>query len=208
MVVLDLVNRCEIGFWQARKENGSWVASWANGNSMGGTGIFPFGLSGRGSGFSYLSGVIWPDELREGRIRHKLSFSYKFTKASGPVAPATDSDGVTEANYALPEGAVLQLDPNLDLDTLGLTAYEKTIARAMQEYGLILLDTGGTGLGLYAVDPRSVAGGDMYTGILPDQPYLPLTIPLEKMRVLKLPEQRTDWRVNLRLEQNACAQFE
>jgi len=42
----------------------------------------------------------------------------------------------------------------LNLDSLGLTAWQKVIARAMQVYGLYLGDRGG-GLTLYALDPKS-----------------------------------------------------
>lgn len=48
MIILDLETRCEYDFWQMRKENGRWVASWANNISMGSTGIFEKGLFANG----------------------------------------------------------------------------------------------------------------------------------------------------------------
>ncbi|CAM2011663.1 hypothetical protein APED_33675 [Acanthopleuribacter pedis] len=208
LVVLDPVNRCEYTFWQARRENGVWTASYGAAISMDSDGIFPNGMSSRGSGFSFLGGLIWPDELRTGRIQHALVFSYPFVSAGGPVAPATDSDGVSDAAFAIPEGARLQLDPDLDLAALDLTPYERTIARALQEYGMFLVDQGGaSGIGLYAVDPVSAARNP-YEGLWPNEDYVALpNIPLSAFRVLALGEQDASFRERLRLPDNACVTY-
>jgi len=206
MVILDTGSRCEYDFWQARKNNGSWAASWGNRISLDGDGVYARGLSSRGSGFAFLGGVIWPDELVSGRIEHALVFNYPFTKAGGPVSPATESDGESTAADAIPEGARIQLNPALDLTTLNLAPYELTIARAMQEFGLLLVDNGGdVGIGLYAIDPTSVQG-DPYGGILPADDFVALpNIPLNQLRVLKLPPQNADFQAALGVETNSCA---
>ena len=67
MAVLDLDTRCEYDFWQMRLVNGKWAASWANAISMDSDGVYPAGLSTRGSGFAFLGGLIWPDELKKAR---------------------------------------------------------------------------------------------------------------------------------------------
>ena len=209
MVLLDLENRCEIGFWQARWDGDQLKASWGNGISIDGPGVFPKGLSTRGSGFPFLGGVIWPDEMVNGEIQHRLAFSYPHTASGGPVAPATDSDGITDGSDALPIGAILQLDPSLDLSSLGLTSYEMTIATALQEYGMILVDTGGgSGIGLYAIDPVSVKGGDPYGSSFPADDFVALSnIPLSSFRVLELPAQDSDWQNNLDLVESTCSSF-
>ncbi len=211
LIVLDLENRCEYDFWQARMENDSWVASFATAFNMDGPGIHPNGLSSRGSGLAFLGGVIWPDELSSGQINHPLAFSYEFPKANGPVSPATDSDGISTEAFALPEGARIQLDPTLDLDTLGLNDYEKTIARAMQEYGLILVDRGGAGpVGLYAIDPDSV-NVNPYEAIWGIDDFITLSnldISSLPFRVLQLPAQQTNYRDNLRLASNQCVNYQ
>lgn len=193
MVVLDTDARMEYDFWQARRENGRWVASWANSISMDSTGIYPNGMSARGSGFSTLSGLIWPDELNKGRIDHALVLSYPYPKAGGPVPPATESDGTSDHEYALPEGARVRLDPALDLEGLDLTPAEKTIARALQEYGMFLVDSGGSvGVSIEAVDPRSVRGNP-YQGLLPDVDLPQLeNIPVDRFQVLELPPQMSE----------------
>lgn len=205
MIILDLSTRCEYDFWQARKTNSQWVASWGNSISMDSNGVFPKGFSARGSGFAFLGGVVWPDELQAGNIEHTLAFNYPFPKSGGPVPPATDSDGESERADAIPEGALLQLNPNLNLDTLNLTPYEKTIAKALQEYGMILGDGGGDrDVGLQAVDPKSVAGNP-YQGVLPDEEWVSLpNISLQEFRVLKLPPQISSWQDNLELVSSSC----
>lgn len=209
MVTLDLSTRCEFDFWQARKTSGQWTASWGNRIGMDSNGVYVHGLSTRGSGFAFLGGVIWPDELQAGEIKHVLAFNYPFTKSGGPVPPATESDGESNRTDALPEGALLQLNPDIDLAALNLLPYEKTIAKALQEYGMLLVDNGGsTGVALYAIDPRSVEGNS-YQGVLPDDDFPSLqNIPLNKFRVLKLPQQISDFQNNLSVVENGCSVIE
>src|SRR3990167_5392210 len=95
MAVIDTSTRCEYDFWQAKKTKGKWAASWANCISIDSNGIFEKGISARGSGFALMNGLIWPDELKAGRIDHALAFAYDLTRADGPVSPATDSDGTS-----------------------------------------------------------------------------------------------------------------
>jgi hypothetical protein len=205
LVVLDMVNRCEFDFWQARKDGTTWSASWGNSMSLDDDGSFDNGMSIRGSGFAFLGGLIWPDELQNGAVSHMLVASYPFTKSGGPVAPATDSDGITESDTALPEGARLQLNPDLDLSTLGLTSYELAIARGLQSYGVMIIDTGGeSGIGLYAIDPRSI-NGDLYGSSLPGDDFVGLAnIPLGEFRVLQLPAQNAGWADGLNPGQSSC----
>lgn len=208
MVIIDLDQRCEYDFWQARNGAGGWEASWAGTISLDGDGVYPHGMSTRGSGLAFLGGVIWPDELAAGEIAHALAFNYPFTRSGGPVAPATDSDGATERPDVLPEGALVQLDPALDLDTLPLTDYELAIARALQDYGMYLVDDGSSGVGLYAIDPKSVARNP-YAGILPDEdwPLLP-NIPLDRMRVMRLGPQDAAYQDHLTVHESGCGVYE
>ncbi|MFC1592127.1 hypothetical protein ACFL43_06350 [Thermodesulfobacteriota bacterium] len=206
MVIIDNATGCEYDLWVARKGiSDSWSASWGNAISHDGNGIFPTGLSARGSGFALPAGMLWPGELAAGEITHALVFSYDHTKAGGPVAPATESDGTSLRDDAIPEGARIQLDPDLDLSALGLTDYELTIAKALQRYGMFLGDDGG-GVQLQAVSPLSVQGNP-YDGILPDDDTVLLdNIPVERFRVLKLPPQEPD--IEVTLSESDCAQME
>ena len=105
---------------------------------------------------------------------------------------------------AIPEGALIQLNPDLDLDALGLTDFEYTIAVALQKYGMYLGDDGG-GLELEAVNPLSFSGNP-YAGLLPDMEFIPLTnIPVSEFRVLELPPQ--DNTSVPEVVSNGCATF-
>lgn len=189
MAILDVNTGMEYDFWEMRKEGGKWKAGWGNRISAKGNGIFPGGLSARGSGFALLAGVIWPHELARKRIKHALIFSYDHAKAGGPVPPATESDGKSNHPGAIPYGARVQLDPRVNLRRLNLSKHEYTIALCLQEYGMVCADTGG-GLQLYAVNPLCVKGNP-YKGLLPNQTYVSLPkIPLKYMRVLKVPPQK------------------
>lgn len=213
MVIIDLNTRCEYDLWQARKENGAWVASWGNAISIDDVGVYENGMSTRGSGFAFLAGVIWPHELQQGEIPHALLFALpdELVRSGGPVSPATESDGVSTDSMALPEGARLRLDPALDLNSLNLTPAELTIAKAMQDYGLFLTDMGGSSpvMALYAVDPLSVLNNP-YNGFLPDEDYPALSgIPLDRLQALALPPQDANFQQNMGLPAGGgCATFQ
>lgn len=144
MIVIDREGGCEYDFARAQRDsNGNWSAWHANAHPTDGSGVYPFAEAPSASGFASAGGTILPEDMQAGQIDHALAFTMHHTKAGGPVAPATASDGWSGVNGAIPEGARLQLDPDLDLDRLGLTSWEKTIARALQDYGMYLVDTGG-----------------------------------------------------------------
>ncbi len=204
LVVIDTVNGCEYDFWQARKVYGRWIASWGNAIPLNSDGIFNKGYSARGSGFALTQGLITPEDLKQGEIKHALIFSYSSPRGGGPVPPATESDGFSEKIADIPEGALVRLNPHLNLDSLSLTSYEKIIARALQKYGMYCADAGG-GIQLYAVNPVS-AKKNPYRNLLPDETYIELShIPVSEFQVIKLPPQIQE--PNLRIIENACAKF-
>jgi hypothetical protein len=206
MAIFEPATGCQYDFWEAVKTSSGWSASWANSlkyNSTS-TGVFPKGLSARGSGFATTAGVIWPQELAQGEIRHALMFSYGATKAGGPVSPATESDGRTSTSSAIPEGARLQLDPSVNLDALGLTGYERTIAVALQRYGMYLGDSGSPP-SLYAINPQSYGSTNPYSSAWGDQTYVYLNkIPADRFRVVALPAQQQG---SLQLVDSGCAKM-
>jgi hypothetical protein len=189
MTIVDRAANCEYDLYGAYQTADGWRATWANSTRLDSSGIYPRGMGTKASGFAGLAGLIWPQELRAGHIDHALFFAYPFTKSGGPVSPATAGDGRSDALGAIPEGARVQLDPELDLDALNLRPYQRTIAEAMQTYGMILGDTGGA-FGLYAVGRHSF-DGDPYEGLLPDEEFPDLSrIPADRFRVLELPPQQ------------------
>ena len=156
MAILALDEGYEYDFWQIEQlEDGRWQAAWGNRTPLDGDGNFVHGFSARGSGFTALAGLIWPAELDAGRIEHALIASIPEPAAGGPIYPATESDGFSSNPLALPEGARLQLNPDLDLDSLDLTPWQRTIAETLQTYGVFIADIGGTDFEIEAVNAIS-----------------------------------------------------
>lgn len=90
------------------------------------------------SGVPSIAGVVLYDELMEGKIEHKLTWACKYVALLEHVyPPAIWTDGAYP--NGIPQGALLQLDPDLDLDAFGLTRNEKVVAKALQEYGAALV---------------------------------------------------------------------
>lgn len=204
MTVIDRAGNCEYDFYGAHETASGWQAIWANSTRLDGTGVYPNGMGTKASGFAGAAGLIWPQELREGRIDHALFFAYPYTKSGGPVSPATSADGLSTMPGALPEGARVQLDPSLDLDSLGLAPFQKTIAEAMQAYGMILGDTGGA-FAIFAVGRDSYLS-DPYEDLLPAGEYPDLSkIPADRFRVISLPPQQ--YKPPLQLEPSGCGSF-
>ena len=96
----------------------------------------------RGAGIPYLAGLVRPWEIALGHIDHALALTYQNT-ATTYTFPATKTDGPCTLSTCMPEGSRLQLDPTVDVTTLGLSASGAIIAKALQKYGMIVVDTGG-----------------------------------------------------------------
>ena len=199
LVVIDRQTGCEYDFAQARKgPDGRWSARLANALPLAGSGVYPFAMAPSASGFANAAGTIMPEDIQRGRIDHALAFTMRHTKAGGPVFPATASDGWSTVAGAIPEGARIQLDPSLNLDSLGLTPWQKLIARALQEYGMYLVDTGGA-LALRA--QHSVSTPFAYPWGEGTYGYMPNSL-ARHLRVLKLAPQ---FQTVYRFVPNACA---
>ncbi|HUQ23743.1 MAG TPA: fibronectin type III domain-containing protein [Gaiellaceae bacterium] len=136
------------------REGRSWSAKGGARIDLSGDGVVRPGrsASGNAANLALLGGLIRPEEILQGRIEHALVFSLPGIGEGPPVCPATHNApvggglGVTDA---LREGHRLRLDPSVDVDALPLPAWQRTIARALQRYGMYLRDNGGT-MGIYA----------------------------------------------------------
>ena len=124
--------------WNVYHYNVAWSGvppSAANGGSF----------ANRGAGVPYLAGLIRPCEIAAGRIDHALAFAYDAPRGDF-VTPATKSDGASNDPRDLPEGARLQLNPDLtpaQIGAWGCGGACLTIARALQEYGMYVIDNSG-----------------------------------------------------------------
>jgi hypothetical protein len=108
---------------------------------------------------------------------------------NGRVSPARNDDGDNPDARALREGTLLQLDPRIRVGRLPIPDWQKTIARALQRYGMYLVDEGGT-LSIGAENP--INRGDLWAdvGLMGDAASFSASFPWSSMRVLK---PRTRW---------------
>ncbi|GAB4408000.1 MAG: hypothetical protein OHK0039_10820 [Bacteroidia bacterium] len=116
---------------------------------------------GRAAGVPIIAGAIMHHEVLAGKIEHKLAGALRYVAYQQfAYPPAIWTDGNYEGG--IPEGAVIQLDPGLDLDAFDLTEAEKAVARALQVYGMVIVDFArGSTLyaeGLWYDDTRSWQG--------------------------------------------------
>jgi hypothetical protein len=89
---------------------------------------------------SLLSGLVRYDEVASGDIRHVLTMSLPVVRRGAPVWPAQASDGRSDDPAAPPMGSWFRLRPDVDLSGLGPEA--RTVARALQVYGAVAVDSG------------------------------------------------------------------
>ena len=139
--------------WGARRApDGSWQTCTGMAYRLDGSGVFdpvdfparngesihPYGPS-RATGVPAIAGLIRHEDVVAGRIEHKLLFA---VRCSGLLAhyypPTLWTDGGVPGGP--PGGSVLQLDPKLDLTTAKLSPGARVVARALQEFGAVLVD--------------------------------------------------------------------
>jgi hypothetical protein len=154
-----------------------WGAYCAPGSKCGG---------GTAAGFAQFGGVVRPEEIAQGHIDHALSLITPYTRASFIACPATHTDGKYDDPAALPEGARVQLDPAFNVDAQPWPAWLKTIARAAQQYGAYLNNTGGN-LNFNG-EAMLNRGTNAWTSLnVPIRPKLSdYNFPWDKFRVLEL----------------------
>lgn len=110
--------------------------------------------AGHAAGASCCGGLVSAEELAAGEINHALSAGWpKFFVRSkdlpgASVYPARTTDGQgRNLETSLPMGTRLQLDPSLTVEqmkAMGLKAGDIVIARAMQKYGVYIVDSSET----------------------------------------------------------------
>ena len=138
--------------------------------------------SGAAAGGSYCGGLIRPGEWAAGQINHALqgAMPYNFNlsgSVGGYIFPATTSDGAgTNAAQAIPEGALLQLDPTLtdaQLLAMGVPNADLKICHAMQIYGWYDNDSSSNG---FPATIRFQSGQGQGSTLYPGAAQLPIAI--------------------------------
>ncbi len=191
MTIIDTDARIAYDLWNChRKADGSWYTNAAMAYPINGDGQFsPSDIAGirndesvhfygpcRASGVPALAGLIMRAELEAGHIGHKLALASPVNGLQRHVCPpAIWTDGWLPGG--IPEGACIQLDPTLDLDSLPCALSPvRTIAKALQTYGAVLVDNAGA-VTLYGERAAPEAYPDLTEDALAG-------IPLNRFRVL------------------------
>ena len=134
-------------------EGGDWKS--ATGQTYGTT----------ATSIAFLSGVITIEEQQRGVINHVIGIALPETLAGRWSFPAQRSDGLTNADNAIPEGTIFRLPANLNLDAMDMDPYARMIAKAVQKYGMVVWDRAGT-VSFRAENPANkYPEGDPYTKV-------------------------------------------
>jgi hypothetical protein len=159
-------------FWRLEKTFAGWMAAWggaiddvSSDSGAYGPEAWTGAQTGWGASASSLSiagGLITLEDLEKGQINHALAMALPDTRAGVYASPAQRTDGEDPEPLALPEGAHLRLDPNLNLATLHLPRITLMMAEAAQRYGIIVRDTA-SNIAFYGQDPIPT-GTEPYTG--------------------------------------------
>lgn len=148
---------------------------------------------GRGSGFPVIAGLIRPEELRSGEIRHALEISFtKNRKGEGGktivIPPAARSDGKYIGKQYPIQGMLFQLDPTLgekEFNAWGLNREGKIVARALQQYGMYLGDNGGPmTLKVQLLAPSRIENRIKWEALFPGFYNTITKIPADRFRVV------------------------
>jgi hypothetical protein len=145
IVIVDPRTGDEWGIWRLRRASGGWTGTNGYHYNTRWSAVPPAGFGSRGAGVPYLAGLVRPCEIARGRIDHALAFAYDYPTGQF-IYPATKSDGDGTAGADVPEGARLQLNPRLtarDIRAWGCAGPCLTIARALQRYGMYVIDNSG-----------------------------------------------------------------
>jgi len=83
------------------------------------------------------------DEVKAGRIDHVLKVASGPAVSTRSVFPMVGSDGSSTNPSAPPQGLRFRIKPSVDLESLHLPRQALVIARALQQYGFYIGDSGG-----------------------------------------------------------------
>jgi hypothetical protein len=185
-------------FWTMRREDDRWVAGHAGylADASRSEGLFEVeGYWGAtATGLAAAGGLITLKELRQGRIEHVLALGMPNNTTGRWVWPAQRTDGFADRSI-IAQGTRLRLDPKLNVGALGLPPLARMIAKAAQDYGVVVRDHAGT-VNFYGEAPKTDADNALYAqalqgrfpdAILADFPWDRLQV-LEQGELLTWPE--------------------
>ncbi len=195
LCVVDKTAEMSWDLWNANDTSSGWTAGLAASMDLTSDGVRPptnnspwwAGQGARACGFPLIAGLITVDEVKAGKIEHALIIAYPHVRSRYYTPPASSAQGTTTdaiQTRGVECGGQIQLDPAVDLSTLGLSSTGLMIARALQTYGAFVGDYSGA-ISLYA-DASATAQAYWSSGVLADGQGDVSKIPLTSLRVLQL----------------------
>ncbi|MGV8909363.1 MAG: LamG domain-containing protein [Propionicimonas sp.] len=193
--IYNVDSREVVELWKARKVGGRWEACWggriAHADTSRGTFGNYYGVSA--SGLALWGLTIRQQELIDGRINHMINLAIPLTKRNTISWPANRTDGNSPGTQ-LAIGQMLRLPASLDLARMKLSPVALTMAKAAQEYGVVISDTSGS-VAFAAENPIALARNN-YASVFRDRwPFLEMTgikgngevpFPLDKLVALPM----------------------
>lgn len=191
LLVVDRKRNLELGLYAAVNDHGTWTCSLGATADLAGTGVrqlkvnaAPWYLAhgARACGFPLVAGLIRVEEIEAGRIDHALVVAYPHIRGGCYTTPASTAQAPTQDalnTRGIPCGGRIQLDPELDLESLALDGPTTAIARALQRYGAYVGDYSGA-MSLYGeASPTALT---RWTELL--DPEMIDRIPIDRFRVI------------------------
>ncbi len=129
----ELFNAEREGFWFRADSGAEWDLNSNKTRPAGWT-------SADAAGLPILPGLVRYDEVSQGAINHALRFTVSRSRAAY-VAPASHWASRHTDPFLPPMGMRVRLRASFDISGLPRTA--RIVARALQQYGMILADNGG-----------------------------------------------------------------
>lgn len=146
MVIYQPSTQTMYEMWKTRRTaSGGWEACWGGRmtDMSNNRGVFNGSYGTTATSLPFLGSTIMINELKASQINHAVAFAVVNARSSVYSWPAHRTDG-NKSDINLPmEGQRFRLDPNLNIDALNMTPAGKTIAKAIQKYGMILRDRSG-----------------------------------------------------------------
>jgi hypothetical protein len=197
LAILDYASGREWGFWQASYDPSTdrWSASSGHAISFSELSVPPSVAGLNDANFPGVAGIVTPEELASGEIRHPLVFQTPARGSGAPRCPATVNSG--SGSGGIVNGMWFQLDPSVNVDALPLKRWEKAIARALQRYGMFVRDGASGTTDLIGENPIN-RGSDKWNLVKNDDgsqafsstakyAYFSSGFPWSKLRVLAAP---------------------
>lgn len=151
LIVVDWTEKTLWEMWRANLDGdtlyGGCLAIWDLSKVYGPKGRGDQCSSADAAGFPIAPLLFSADEVAAGEVNHAIRFILPNAtmRAGVYVRPATHAGGPSGPDDAVPYGARLRLRADYPLDTLPNDA-ARTVARAMQTYGMVLADGGNIAL--------------------------------------------------------------